>query len=105
MIIYNVNISELIKSWWHGDVPIGGVLMAFLMAILRMSYAGESRGKTFIEGFLCGALTLTAVSTMSYFNIPSNLTIAVGGFIGFIGVRKISSYISIYFKGKLGMKK
>lgn len=78
--------------------------MAFLMAILRMCYAGEARGKTFIEGFLCGALTLTAVSAMNYFNIPSNLTVAIGGFIGFVGVRKISHYMSIYFKSKLDIK-
>lgn len=105
LIINNVNISEIIKSWLHDDAPIGGVLMAFSMAILRMIYAGETKGKTFIEGFLCGALTLTASSAMNYFNMPNNLTVAIGGFIGFVGVRKISSYISIYFEGKLGLKK
>lgn len=78
--------------------------MAFVMAILRMIYSGETRGKTFIEGFLCGALTLTTSSAMNYFNVPSNLNVAIGGFIGFIGVRKISSYISIYLKSKFGLK-
>lgn len=101
MNIDDFNLSEIIKSWWRGDVPVGGVLMAFFMAIFRMKYSGESRGKTFIEGFLCGALTLTAVSTLNFFNIPQNMTIGIGGFIGFVGVRKINNQLSKYLSSRV----
>jgi len=104
LILNNVNLSELVKSWLHDDAQIGGALMAFTMAILRMTYLGEARGKTFIEGFLCSALTLTASSAMNYFNFPSNLNVAVGGFIGFVGVRKVGCYISMYLKGRFRIK-
>lgn len=105
LIVNNFNLSELVKSWLHDDAEVCGALMAFFMALLRMVYFGEARGKTFIEGFLCGTLTLTASSVMNYFNLPNNLNVAVGGFIGFIGVRKVTLYISIYFKSKLGIKR
>lgn len=101
----NVNLSEIIKSWWRGDVPIGGVLMAIAMAVLRMKYSGESRGKTVIEGLLCGALTLTAVSAMNFFHIPQSMTIAIGGFIGFVGVKRISNYMTLYLSSYVNKKK
>ncbi|HBT5059929.1 phage holin, lambda family [Klebsiella quasipneumoniae] len=102
MNLLNVNILEVFKSWWRGDVPTGGILMAVGMAILRMRYSGAPKGKTIMEGLLCGALTLTAVSAMSFFNVPKNMTVSIGGFIGFIGVKKISALLSKYISRKGG---
>ncbi|MBZ2398412.1 phage holin, lambda family [Erwinia amylovora] len=97
----NVNLLEIIKSWWRGEVPIGGVLMAIGMAVLRMKYSGESRGKTVTEGLLCGALTLTTVSAMNFFHIPQSMTVAIGGFIGFVGVKKISHHLLMYLSSRI----
>lgn len=98
---FNVNFLEVIKVWWRGEVPIGGVLMAIGMAFLRMKQSGESRGKTIIEGLLCGALTLTTVSAMNFFHVPRYMTVAIGGFIGFVGVKKISNYLSLYLSSRI----
>lgn len=97
----NINILEVVKSWWRGDVPIGGVLMAVGMSVLRMKYSGESQGNTIIEGLLCGALTLTTVSAMNFFHVPRDMTVAIGGFIGFVGVKKISNYLSLYLNSRI----
>lgn len=92
---------DLLRSWWHGDVPIGGVVMAVIMAMLRMSHSGETWTATIFEALLCGALTLTAVSTMTYFGISKDLTVGMGGFIGFIGAKKIKVIINKLLNKKL----
>ncbi|WP_447870693.1 phage holin family protein [Serratia fonticola] len=33
-------------AWWRGDEPIGGVVMAVVMAVLRMAYAGSGWKET-----------------------------------------------------------
>ncbi|EDY1956738.1 phage holin, lambda family, partial [Salmonella enterica] len=45
---------ELFQSWWRGDVPIGGVVMAIVVAFFRMVYNGSSWKETLFEGLLCG---------------------------------------------------
>ncbi|EBL6669362.1 phage holin, lambda family, partial [Salmonella enterica] len=42
------------------------------------------------------------VSALDYFDVPKSLTIAIGGTIGFIGVKKISTIISTYFSNRFG---
>ncbi|MBF7687859.1 phage holin, lambda family [Acinetobacter rathckeae] len=101
MLLHELSIVEIIKTWWQGDMTFYGVLMSIVMAILRMIYTGASWTITICEGLLCGALTLTAVSTMNYFNVPSDLTVAIGGFIGFIGVKKLTVYIHRFLDKKL----
>jgi lambda family phage holin len=81
--------AALFQAWWRGDVPIGGVLLSVVMAALRVAYTGGGWKKTLLEGLTCGALTLTAVSALEYFDLPQQLTLAVGGLIGFIGVEQI----------------
>ncbi|ATA25492.1 phage holin, lambda family [Brenneria goodwinii] len=82
-------IYELIHAWWRGDVPTGGVLLSIFIAILRVAYTGGGWQRMLLEGALCGALTLTAVSSLEYFSLPKTLTPALGGMIGFIGVEHI----------------
>ncbi|SDC30609.1 phage holin, lambda family [Acinetobacter boissieri] len=92
---------DLLRSWWHGDVPIGGVVMAIIMATLRMSYSGETWKATIVEALLCGALTLTAVSAMNYLGISKDVTVAIGGFIGFLGANKIKVIVNKLLSKKL----
>nr|WP_113866907.1 phage holin, lambda family [Brenneria salicis]NMN92956.1 lambda family phage holin [Brenneria salicis ATCC 15712 = DSM 30166]RBP61929.1 lambda family phage holin [Brenneria salicis ATCC 15712 = DSM 30166]RLM31262.1 phage holin, lambda family [Brenneria salicis ATCC 15712 = DSM 30166] len=80
---------ELIQAWWRGDVPTGGVLLAVFIAILRVAYSGGGWRRMLLEAALCGALTLTAVASLDYYSLPKTLTPAVGGMIGFIGVKKL----------------
>lgn len=95
-------ISEILASWWRGDVPIGGVVMAVVMAVLRMAYSGSSKRETFFEGLMCGAVALTTYSALDYFDVPKALTVGIGGFIGFVGVKKLSAFLSGYVGNRLG---
>jgi GH24 family phage-related lysozyme (muramidase) len=47
--------------------------------------------KIILEGAICGALTLTAVSALDYFNLPQSLSIAIGGALGFVGVEQVKA--------------
>lgn len=96
------DIGEILTSWWRGDVPIGGVIMAVVMAVLRMAYSGSSWRETLFEGLMCGALALTTYSALDYFDVPRALTVAIGGFIGFVGVKKISELLSGYVGNRFG---
>jgi len=82
------DIYELLQSWWRGDTPVGAVLLAVVMAGLRIAYSGGGWKKMLLEGLLCGALTLTAASGLEYLSIPKTLSIGIGGGIGFIGVEQ-----------------
>ncbi|ADU69451.1 phage holin, lambda family [Pantoea sp. At-9b] len=82
------DIYELLQSWWRGDTPIGAVLLAIVMAGLRIAYSGGGWKKMLLEGLLCGALTLTAASGLEYLSIPKALSVGIGGGIGFIGVEQ-----------------
>ena len=96
------NVGEMLLGWWRGDVPVGGVIMAATMAILRMSYFGRRRRDIILESLLCAALALSAYSAIDYLHIPKMLTVAIGGLIGFIGVRKLRGYLSHYLDKRFG---
>ena len=88
------NIINTIKIATRGDSVFFGVFISFFMALLRMIYSGRNIIETILEGGICGCLTFISVSLMSYFGVSSQLTVSVGGFIGFMGVKKISFWIN-----------
>lgn len=94
---------ELLHGWWRGDTPLGAVLFSVIMAGLRIAYGGGGWKKMLLEGLLCGALTLTVASGLEYLSIPKNLSVGIGGGIGFIGVEQfrklIINIINIRFGG------
>ncbi|WP_176223537.1 MULTISPECIES: phage holin, lambda family [Lonsdalea] len=96
------DLSEMIRMWWNGDVPLGGVLLSIVMAILRIAYSGGGWRRMLLEAPLCGAMTLTAVSSLDYFHLPPTLTIALGGAIGFLGVDQIRAAASRILGSRTG---
>ncbi|NYA45749.1 phage holin, lambda family [Serratia fonticola] len=97
-----VDLNEVLASWWRGDVPIGGVVMAVVMAVLRMAYAGSGWKETIFEGLMCGAVSLTIYSALDFFDVPRALTVGIGGFIGFVGVKKLGSFLTGYVGNRFG---
>ncbi|NEM18619.1 phage holin, lambda family, partial [Escherichia coli] len=51
---------------------------------------------------ICGALTLTAVSALDYFNLPQSLSIAIGGALGFVGVEQVKVMAARVFNSRFG---
>ncbi|MCF9035222.1 phage holin, lambda family [Acinetobacter nectaris] len=101
MVSHDMQFLDLLRAWWQEDITFKGILMSVVISVLRMMYSGASWAATIFEGLLCGALSLTAVSAMNYFNIPQDMTVAIGGFIGFIGVKKIAFLINRFLDKKV----
>ncbi|EOA2901757.1 phage holin, lambda family [Escherichia coli] len=84
---------ELYKQWSSGEIPITGALLALVIGGLRSVYNGGDWKETALEGALCGLLTLSFSSALEYFGLPATLSPALGGLIGFMGVKKMRSII------------
>lgn len=93
---------ELLHSWWRGDTPMGAVLLSIVMAVLRIAYGVGGWKKMVLEGLMCGALTLTAVSALEYFSLPQSLSIAIGGALGFVGVEQVRTVATRVFNIRFG---
>ncbi len=96
------DIIELLHGWWRGDTPLGAVLFSVVMAGLRIAYGGGGWKKMVLEGLLCGALTLTVASGLEYLSIPKNLSVSIGGGIGFIGVEQFRKLVISIINTRFG---
>ncbi|MDH1086336.1 phage holin, lambda family [Pantoea brenneri] len=95
---------ELVQSWWRGETPVGAILLAMFMAVLRIAYTGGGWRRMILEGLLCGALTLTVASALAYFDWPRTATIAIGGSVGFIGVDSLRTFVLRFIGNRIGVK-
>lgn len=93
---------ELFHRWWRGETPLGAVVLASVMAALRIAYTGGGWKEMLLEGLLCGALTLTVYSALDYFTVPQSLAVAIGGGIGFIGVKQFHTLVMRVLNTRLG---
>lgn len=75
--------------------------LSFLMALLRIIYGGGTRRQAFLEASLCALFTAGAFPLLEFFGLPQNLAAALGGGIGFIGVKKIAELADRYADFKL----
>ena len=81
---------------------MGAVLLSVAMAVLRIAYVGGGWKKMVLEGLMCGAMTLTAVSALEYFSLPQSLSIAIGGALGFVGVEQVRTVATRVFNVRFG---
>ena len=72
-----------------------GAIMAFLIAYLRVMYDGKEthQVRVILEALICGSLSLCATSVIGWLQLPSDLAIAAGGAIGFMGVNTLRDYM------------
>lgn len=68
--------------------PVGGALMSFVVALLRILYDrdGTPWQRIGIESLLCGAISFGACSGLQYFSLPAGVSVFVGSMIGLLGV-------------------
>lgn len=92
---------EIYRQWSSGEIPITGAALAIVIAMLRVAYGGGGWKETLLEGSICGLLTLALSSTLEYFGVHPNLTPAIGGAIGFIGVKQVRAFALRYVSNKL----
>ncbi|ECF6058570.1 phage holin, lambda family, partial [Salmonella enterica subsp. diarizonae] len=75
-----------LKNAWP---QILGASMAGLIAYGRLIYDGATRKNKWLEGVLCGALSLCVTSALDVVGLPVSISPFVGGIIGFVGVDKL----------------
>lgn len=75
-----------LKNAWP---QILGSMMAGLICYGRLIYDGVERKNRWIEGVLCGALSLCISSALDVFGLPVSMSPFIGGMVGFIGVEKL----------------
>ncbi|MBC8943890.1 MULTISPECIES: phage holin, lambda family [Xenorhabdus] len=80
---------ELMDSLRNAWPQISGSLLAIMICYGRLLYDGVERKKRWIEPFLCGALSWGFSSALELVGIPSSMSPALGGAVGFIGVEKL----------------
>lgn len=97
------DLSELLQSWWRGETLSGAVAMAFLIALLRSIYGGSGWKKMLLDALICGALTLTFASALTYFSLPSSLSVAIGGCTGFIGTDSLRALVLRFIGKQMGV--
>lgn len=78
-------LNGLKNSW----PQISGAMLAALIAYARLIYDGAERKNKWIEGVLCGALSLGISSGLDVVGLPISMSPFVGGMVGFIGVEKL----------------
>ena len=85
--------ADLLNWFNSNSLAISGAILSFLVSTLMRLRDGDTKRSAIIDGCICGFLTLGMVSLISHFGKSSDLVIFAGGFIGFIGVKKISELI------------
>lgn len=86
------NLQPIIDWLNAHDMGIIGVFLSVGVSVIRSI---KKRGKIdWLEAVLCGGLTLTMVSTLEYLNIPMQISIFVGGIIGFKGTLWVDHFIN-----------
>lgn len=91
------------KVWLALSEPLWqGVIMAVVISFLRVLYdAKETKPwRVILEALICGALSLVASSVIEWMAWPSNLSVAAGGAIGFLGVTAIREMVTRFIGRK-----
>lgn len=78
-------------------------VLAVLISILSTSHKHGSID--WIEALICGFLTLACASTLNYLNLPSELSIFLGGFVGFKGSLWVDNKFNQKFNSITGLGK
>lgn len=87
-------IADLYRMWANGEIPVTGMVLAVLLAVLRGLYTGEHGWKVIVlEAAMCGILTMSFSTALDLFGVPTYISPALGGFIGFVGVEKMRLWI------------
>lgn len=78
-------LNGLKNSW----PQISGAFLAAIVCYGRLIYDGVDRKNKWIEGVLCGALSLGISSGLEVLGLSISMSPFVGGLVGFIGVEKL----------------
>ncbi|MBD2811701.1 phage holin, lambda family [Xenorhabdus sp. Vera] len=96
-----VDVLNSLRNTWP---QISGSILAIMICYGRLIYDGVERKNRWVEPLLCGALSWGFSSALELFGIPSSVSPALGGAVGFIGVEKIREFAIRAINKRLGDK-
>lgn len=101
MLDKDPNSVQAILDFLGPEVRAG--IMAAIIALLRIMYDNKEKKwrRRILETLLCGALAYTLSSGLSYFNLPPDMSIFVGGCMGFLGVDFVREKAQLFVNRKL----
>lgn len=80
---------KVIVEYWFLPAT---VLTAFLMAVFRTA---KANGKIdWLESLMCSLFSYGVYFALTWLNLPAELGVLIGGFLGFKGTNVISHWIS-----------
>lgn len=98
----NPFLADLVQ-WFstHATVIFG----FFLAVMLSIFSTAKKHGKVdWLEALICGGLTVAIASILGYFNLPNQLAVFIGGFIGFKGSLWVEEKFNHAFQQKFEKK-
>lgn len=81
--------AEVLDGLQNAWPQISGAALAVAVCYGRLIYDGVDRKNKWIEGVLCGALSLAISSSLEVVGLPISMSPFLGGLVGFIGVEKV----------------
>ncbi|WP_412524060.1 phage holin, lambda family [Brenneria populi] len=80
------DLAAGLKNSWP---QLFGAILAVLIRYGMLIYNGTEKKNEWVEGLVCGLLTLAITSSLDMFGLPISVSPAIGGAVGFIGVKKL----------------
>ena len=89
-------MEDFFQSLWKTFIEYwflpATVLTAFLMAVFRTA---KANGKIdWLESLMCSLFSYGIYFALTWLNLPAELGVLIGGFLGFKGTNVISQWIS-----------
>lgn len=81
--------ADIMHGLRNSAPQLSGAGLAVLICYGRLIYDGVERKNKWIEGVICGALSLGISSALDVVGLPISMSPFVGGMVGFIGVEKL----------------
>lgn len=95
-----MSVWEFIVNTYKSMIDVatmyGVIIMAMLLSIVTSALKSiKKKGKLdWLEALICGCLTLAVSSTLQYLKLPQEISIFLGGLIGFKGSLWVDSRIN-----------
>ncbi|MCS4282442.1 lambda family phage holin [Pseudomonas sp. BIGb0278] len=91
----------VVMTWLAAHQPqLFAAGLSIGIAVLRVVYGGGTRRQMFLEGALCGLITLALVPLLEWMGLPQGMATFAGGAVGFMGVEKLRGYSDLFLSRK-----
>ncbi|MHA3061999.1 phage holin family protein [Acinetobacter sp. ANC 4636] len=89
-------LIQFAKSTYETLTVNSMVICAMTLSVVTSAIKSiKQKGKLdWVEALLCGCLTLAVSSTLEYLKLPREISIFLGGFIGFKGSLWVDAFIN-----------